>query len=252
MATSERPPTPAAWLSLDETDSDLVDFLRYFVAAIRTAFPESCADTLAMLQAPDRYRRRLVVALSNDIEQWPRGCVLVLDDYHAIHGKTVHDFLSEMLRHWPQRLHLVLISRNNPPLPLVNLRAKGLITETAPMICVSQRRKRPDVRQAVRAPVEQSTLPRCKSARRADRRSSSGNPLVARHGEPRHGLAGFDQRRIGHRRLPGGRGLQRQPPAIRSFLLKTSILNRFCTDLCEVLVGSEFSWFRHACVYGLA
>ena len=54
----------------------------------------------------------------------PRVCVLVLDDYHAIRGEAVHDFLSELIRHWPQRLHLVLISRSNPPLPLANLRAK--------------------------------------------------------------------------------------------------------------------------------
>jgi len=39
LASSERMPTPAAWLSLDESDSDLVVFLRYFVAAIRTVYP---------------------------------------------------------------------------------------------------------------------------------------------------------------------------------------------------------------------
>ena len=55
--------------------------------------------------------------------------MLVLDDYHAIHGEAVHDFLSELLRHWPQRLHLVLISRNSPPLPLANLRAEGQVVE---------------------------------------------------------------------------------------------------------------------------
>ena len=46
------PPLPAAWLSLDENDSDLVVFLRYFVAAIRTVFPEACAETLVLLRAP--------------------------------------------------------------------------------------------------------------------------------------------------------------------------------------------------------
>ena len=44
LTARERPPIPTAWLSLDESDSDLVVFLRYFVAAIRTVFPESCAD----------------------------------------------------------------------------------------------------------------------------------------------------------------------------------------------------------------
>ena len=59
----------------------------------------------------------------------PRALVLVLDDYYTIRGEAVHDFLSELIRHWPQRLHLVLISRSNPPLPLANLRAKGQVAE---------------------------------------------------------------------------------------------------------------------------
>ena len=54
LTTIGRPPTPAAWLSLDQSDSDLVVFLRYFVAAIRTVFPKSCAETLALLQRRNR------------------------------------------------------------------------------------------------------------------------------------------------------------------------------------------------------
>ena len=52
LAASQQPSaTRAAWLSLDESDSDLVVFLRYCVAAIRTVFPESCTETLTLLQA---------------------------------------------------------------------------------------------------------------------------------------------------------------------------------------------------------
>ena len=72
------PPLPSAWLSLDEADSDLVVFLRYFVAAIRTVFPEACAETLALLRAPHpTAQARLVVALSNELERLPARIVLV-------------------------------------------------------------------------------------------------------------------------------------------------------------------------------
>ena len=95
----ERPSTPAAWLSLDQSDSDLVVFLRYFVAAIRTVFPTSCAETLALLHAPNPTAQApLVVALGNELERLPARMVLVLDDYHAIRDEAVHDFLSELLR----------------------------------------------------------------------------------------------------------------------------------------------------------
>ena len=69
LTASQRPPTPAAWLSLDESDSDLVVFLRYFVAAIRTVFPESCTESLALLQASQPVAQMpLVAALGNELE----------------------------------------------------------------------------------------------------------------------------------------------------------------------------------------
>jgi hypothetical protein len=71
----------------------------------------------------------VLTVLINDLYSMGGHAVLVLDDYHAIHGEAVHDFLSELLRHWPQRLHLVLISRSSPPFPLASLRATGQVAE---------------------------------------------------------------------------------------------------------------------------
>ena len=66
------PPLSSAWLSLDESDSDLMVFLRYFVSAIRTVFPESCTESLALLQASQPVAQMpLVIALSGDIERLP-------------------------------------------------------------------------------------------------------------------------------------------------------------------------------------
>ena len=117
---------PSAWLSLEDDDSDLNLFLRYFIAALRTIFADACAETLALLQAgeppPDAILR---TTLLNELEELPGDVILVLDDYQFIRGKDVHSLLVEMARHWPKPLHLVLISRIDPPLPLTSLRAKG-------------------------------------------------------------------------------------------------------------------------------
>ena len=48
----ELPPMPGAWLSLDAYDSNIDLFLRYFIAALRTIVPGACAETAAMLTAP--------------------------------------------------------------------------------------------------------------------------------------------------------------------------------------------------------
>ena len=76
---------PSAWLSLDEDDSDLNLFLRYFIAALRTIFADACANTLALLQAgqppPQAVLRTM---LFNELEELPGDVILVLDDYQFI------------------------------------------------------------------------------------------------------------------------------------------------------------------------
>ncbi len=133
---------PAAWLSLDENDSDLNLFIRYFIAALRTIFADACAETLMLLQARQPPPLALLYAtFSNELEKLPGDSILVLDDYHTLHGVEVHDLLNQWARHWPKPLHLVLISRINPPLPLASLRARGEISEFAPGSCALQSRR---------------------------------------------------------------------------------------------------------------
>ena len=123
-------PLPAAWLSLDEYDSDLHLFLRYFIAALRTIFKDACAETEELLQAGQHIPLSVLSkTLSNELERLPEHFILVLDDYHSIQGDAVHDLLNQWMRHWPRPLHLVLIARKDPPLPLANLRARGKISE---------------------------------------------------------------------------------------------------------------------------
>ena len=83
---------PAAWLSLDENDSDLNLFLRYFIAALRTIFKEACPETLALLQAQRQPPETVLYAtFSNELAELPGEAILVLDDYHTIQGVEVHN-----------------------------------------------------------------------------------------------------------------------------------------------------------------
>ena len=121
---------PSAWLSLDENDSDLNLFLRYFIAALRTNFNEACTETLALLHAVHQPPLPIIHAtFSNELANLPEESILVLDDYHTIHGSKVHNLLNELIHHWPKPLHLVLVSRISPSIPLDSLRAKGMISE---------------------------------------------------------------------------------------------------------------------------
>lgn len=120
----------SAWLSLDADDSDLGRCWRYLVAAIRQAYPESCPETVALLESPQLPPPRyLVEELANELADLPGRLILVLDDYHHIGGQTVHEALQRLLAHLPHNVQLVVMSRVDLPWPLGRLRGQGQVAE---------------------------------------------------------------------------------------------------------------------------
>src|ERR671917_1459775 len=121
---------PAAWLSLDEADSDPTRFLSYLVAALRTVATDIGEGVLGMLQSPQPPpAESLLTTLLNEITAVPDDFVLVLDDYHVIDARAVDDALAFLLEHLPTRMHLIVATREDPRLPLARLRAQGQLSE---------------------------------------------------------------------------------------------------------------------------
>src|SRR4028118_474683 len=116
---------PAAWLSLDEGDSDPARFLSYLVAALQTIAPNIAEGVLGALQSPQPPpTESILTALLNEITTIPDQIVLVLDDYHAVDARAVDDALTFLLEHLPPRMHLIIATREDPQLPLARLRAQ--------------------------------------------------------------------------------------------------------------------------------
>lgn len=119
-------PQPAAWLSLDETDNDLVLFLDYFIAAIQTVFPEACQETLVLLRATHLPSRDyLTTVLINEISEFPEQFLLVFDDYHRIEDEAVHQLVGALVSSRLQRMHLVLAGRVDHTCPLPGCESDG-------------------------------------------------------------------------------------------------------------------------------
>lgn len=239
LSAGNPPAMPVAWVSLDESDSDLELFLLYFVTAIRTVFPTACAETLVLLQSLRVLDPKpLLISLSNELEQLPARMVLVLDDYHAIRGEAVHDFLSELIRHWPQPLHLVVISRSNPPLSLAQLRATGRVT----VISTRELRFTPEETAAFfdkvlavpLSPVAVAALDQHIEGWIAGLRLVSLSLRTATDVETEViSLTGTSAEITDYM---VDQVVSQQPPAILTFLMVTSILDRFCAPLCERLI----------------
>ena len=123
---------PVAWLSLDPGDNDPARFWRHAVAALDQVRP-GIGDRVGPLIGPPAPASfaGLLTALINDLDAGPAAdeAVLVLDDYHVITARPVHDSVQFLLEHWPPGLRLVLTSRSDPPLGLARLRARGQLAE---------------------------------------------------------------------------------------------------------------------------
>ena len=116
----------SAWVTLDENDNDPARFWTYVVSALRTFDSAVGKSTLSALMAPQPPSfQTLLSPLVNDLARLKDSCVLVLDEYHTITSAEINDSLSFLIQHLPESLHLIIISRNEPSLPLGIFRARG-------------------------------------------------------------------------------------------------------------------------------
>ncbi len=121
---------PVAWFSLDEGDNDLSRFLTYLVAAFQTISANVDEGLLNVLQSPQLpSTESILTTILNEITTVLDSFILVLDDYHIIESKAVDDALAFLLEHAPPQMHLVITTREDPPLPLARYRVRGELTE---------------------------------------------------------------------------------------------------------------------------
>ena len=230
---------PVAWLSLDEGDNDPARFLTHLVAAVRTIAATVGAGVLGALQSPQPPpTEAILTALLNEITTFPDTFVLVLDDYHVIDAKPVDLALSFLLEHLPPQMHLVIATREDPPLPLARLRARGQLTE-------------------VRASDLRFTLAEAAGfLNQVMELGLSAEDIAALETRTEGWIAGLQLAAIsmqGHRdatsfikSFTGSHHfvvdylveevLHQQSESVQTFLLRTSILERLCGPLCDAVL----------------
>lgn len=231
---------PAAWLSLDAGDDDPLRFLTYVVAALRPVLPAGGEGVMAALQAPQPPPLdAILTALLNELAMLPADVALVLDDYHAIQAGPVHDAVAFLLSHPPPRLHLVLTTREEPPLPLARLRARAQVVE----LHAADLRFTPAEAAAFLSWTMGLGLSAADIAALEARTEGwvAGLQLAALSLQGQQDVAGLIRAFAGdHRHVVDylvAEVLQRQTAPVRRFLLQTSILDRLHGPLCDAVTG---------------
>jgi LuxR family maltose regulon positive regulatory protein len=247
---SERPPTPYsllptpffAWISLDESDNDPIYFLAYLIAALQTNETNIGRGVLSALQSPQPPpTEAILTTLINEIAAIPDRIVLVLDDYHLIDAQPIHDALTFLLRHLPPQVHLVIAAREDPPLPLARLRARGQLTELrATDLRFTSSEAAEFLNQVMGLDLSAEDIA---ALERRTEGWIAGLQLAAISMRGHKDVSGFIQSFTGSHRFVLDylveEVLERQSESIQNFLLQTAILDRLTGSLCDTLTGQD-------------
>ncbi|MEU4428896.1 helix-turn-helix transcriptional regulator, partial [Actinoplanes sp. NPDC024001] len=118
-----------AWLSLDRHDNEPGLFWAYVIAALRAAGALTEGNPLAAMGSVPTDERERAHRLAAGFALLPQPTVLVIDDFHEIDDQRILTELNDVLRHPPEPLRIILISRAEPALALHRLRTAGRLAE---------------------------------------------------------------------------------------------------------------------------
>ncbi len=232
----------AAWVSLDQSDNHAASFWSYLVAALQTVNPGVGVSAISLLQSPQPPPIEAVLTLLlNELTAMSTDVMLVLDDYHVIDAHDVQNGMAFLLDHLPPRLHLVIASRTDPPLPLARLRARGELVEIR---AVDLRFTLDEAAAYLKDMMGLDVTPGDVAALEGRTEGwIAALQLAALSMQGRDDVAGFIAEFAGDDRYIVDylveEVLERQTEVIRRFLLQTSILDRLSGPLCDTVTGQN-------------
>lgn len=232
----------AAWISLEEGDSELTRFLTCWITSLQTLKENIGEGILAVLQTPQPPPTEWILnALLQEISAISSPFILVLDDYHAVKSEAVDAALLFMLNHFPSQMHLVITTREDPNIPLARFRVRDQLNELrAADLRFTFSESEDFLNNGMSLELSWDQI--------ASLESRTEGWIAGLH------LAALSIQgdRDAVRLIPSFNGrhhfvldylveevLDRQPMAVQAFLLRTSILERLCGSLCDDVMFDE-------------
>ncbi|MEU6918108.1 LuxR C-terminal-related transcriptional regulator [Streptomyces olindensis] len=226
---------PVAWLTADTADQAPGIFWAYLLQALRAAGVPVAAEVGCPAEA-SRVDRRTLTCLAADLERRDHTTVVVLDEFDRVTSPEIARQLQFVLHHAGSGLHLVLVTRTEPLLPLHRYRASGEITEIRDAELAFTTDEAGELLSrhglhlppsAVEALVErtQGWAAGLRLCALAARRGPDPGTYVKQFEADHSAVADFLLAEV----------LDRQSPGTQDLLLRISVLERFCPDLVNAL-----------------
>ena len=234
-----RAPGPVAWLSRDGDDADRRRFWRSVLATLSHATGNTRLAGLAVSPREPMDTELVLPALVDALDASDEPVVLVLDDLHQV-AEVLRDDIERLVRYPPPALRLVFVTRSDPPIGLGRLRLEGWLTELRARdlaFTLDEAAELFDALDVPIAPDEVATL-----WRRTEGWSAAlclAAMSVRAHPEPERFIEYFAGTDATVSDYLLSEVLARQPPDLREFLLRTSIVDLVCGELADALTGDS-------------
>jgi LuxR family maltose regulon positive regulatory protein len=235
---------PAAWVSLDQKDNDASRFWKYLIGAMQTIFPDFGDVTLSILNSSRPSQIELILtSLINEISMVSNRFTLILDDFHLITESDVNEGMIFLISNQPQQMHLIISSRANPPWPLARLRARGEMGELrAQDLRFTPKETAQFMNDVMKLGISTDAMTVLEGRTEG---WIAGLQMAAISMRGRKNKTKFIQELTGSHRFILDylveEVLEQQPYEIQDFLLKTSILDRLYSPLCDAVTGGDDS-----------
>ncbi len=231
-----------AWLSIDGDEDDAESFLRYLLAAWEAVQPNIVETPLGILlgsQMPNI--KAVLAAFINAAHEVPDQVGFVLDDYHLIEDTSIQEAVTFLLDHLPSKLHFILSSRSDPPLPLARYRARGQLLELrAEDLRFSLEEASDFLNRLMDIELPEEEIQRLQDQLEGWAAGLQLAALSLRHRNPKEPItANISGRQRFIADYLSQDVLDQLPADVRGFLVRTSHLERLCAPLCEAVTGTS-------------
>jgi len=233
---------PTAWVSLEKGDNDPIRFLSYMITAFQNIQEGLGQDTGAMMQGTQNPTDDSILSvLVNELSIVSQDFLLVLEDYHVIELREIHQLMVFLLEHLPSKMHMVIITRSDPPFPLARLRARGDLSEIrAKDLRFSYEDAKAFLNNMVGVQVSdvdiQILLDRTEGwitglqlAALSIQGKNDASEMIASFGGGHEYIVDYLIEEV----------LELQPDSLKTFLMQTSVLSRMNGSLCDALTGQS-------------
>ncbi len=229
---------PVAWLSLDPSDDDPARFFSYFIAALQQVNDQIGGEIESVLStgapiAPES----IATVIINDIQKLEGKVLFALDDFHVLQEPVILQFIERIIANQPRQLHIILITREDPALPLARLRASNKMTEIRAIdLRFTNSETGQFLQDVIDLPVSRKDIEVLEDRTEGwvaglqlaglsmRGRNDISSYIASFSGSHRHVINYLTEEVFNH-----------QPEEIQSFLLQTSILDRLNGDLCDAV-----------------